>query len=63
MTPGTVVSVLTYPDTQSPTRRWGTVVVAPNNDWIVVKWHDGGFNEYVMRKSVRVEDDPSAATV
>lgn len=55
---GAIVSVLLYSHTSSPARRWGTVVAAPNSDWIVVKWHHGGFDEYVMRKSARVEREP-----
>lgn len=55
MTPGTIISIEVYPHTASPARRWGKVVAAPNSDWLVVRWSDGGGDEYVHRKSVRVE--------
>ena len=56
MTPGTIISVELYAHTTSPARRYGKVVAAPNRDWIVVQWGDGGFQEYVMKKSARVEE-------
>lgn len=56
MTPGTIVSVEVYPHTTSPARRYGKVIAAPNTEWLVVQWGDGGLQEYVHRKSARVEE-------
>lgn len=57
MTPGTVVSIEVHPHTTSPARRYGKVVAAPTpgGEWLIVQWGDGGPQEYVHRKSVRVE--------
>jgi hypothetical protein len=57
ITSGTIISIEVYAHTAFATRRYGKVVVAPNTEWLVVQWLDGGFREYIHRKSVRVEHE------